>query len=270
MNRYLCIAGAAATAATFAACAPRQISNRPIILNGDRVGGSDAAVQRAATVAAAQGTLGAQRDSIAAVAATGCAPALCASLARGEVALGMSETQVLAATRTTPDAWTTRRAGAAAVLVASSSDNPPRDATGTLAMVQLDSGRVKSYSYREAHGVRVVSTAADATTAGRARATADALIREGDDFVAAGDLTIGLDRYDRASVLVPDDASLDYRIATLLDKQLRPIEALMRYQLFLHKLEIEKINAIGDANAKLADAIARAQQRVIILERQTR
>ncbi|MCA1665291.1 MAG: hypothetical protein LC659_13680 [Myxococcales bacterium] len=266
MNRYLCLAGVAA----LAACAPRQISNRPIILNGDRVGGADAAVQRAATVAAGQGTIGAQRDSIAAVASAGCAPTVCAALARGEVALGMNETQLLAATRTTPLAWTTRHAGSATVLVASSADNVPRDAAGALAMVQLDGDRVTSYSYREAHGVRVVSTAADATTAGRARATADVLVREGDDLVASGDMALALDRYDRASVLVPDDAALDYRIATLLDKQLRPIEALVRYQLFLHKLEIEKINAIGDANAKLADAIARAQQRVIILERQTR
>ena len=41
----------------------------------------------------------------------------------------------------------------------------------------------------------------------------------------------------------------------------------MRYQTFLHKLELEKIGAVGDANAKLADAIARARERIIVLEK---
>jgi len=42
----------------------------------------------------------------------------------------------------------------------------------------------------------------------------------------------------------------------------------MRYQRFLNQLEIQRIDAIGTANAKLADAIARARERIIILERQ--
>lgn len=115
-----------------------------------------------------------------------------------------------------------------------------------------------------------MSSAADATTEGRARATADALVREGDAFTAAGDAAAALDRYDRALVLSPNDAMLQYRVATLLDQQLRPVEALMRYQRFLQQLELQRIEAVGDANAKLADAIARAQQRVIVLERQAR
>ncbi|NIP80796.1 MAG: hypothetical protein GWM90_16900, partial [Gemmatimonadetes bacterium] len=44
---------------------------------------------------------------------------------------------------------------------------------------------------------------------------------------------------------------------------------LIRYQLFLHQLELERIEAVGDAYAKLADAIAHARERVIILERRT-
>nr|PZN89719.1 MAG: hypothetical protein DIU52_12240 [bacterium] len=96
------------------------------------------------------------------------------------------------------------------------------------------------------------------------------LVREGDDLVARGDLDAALDRYDRAQVLQPDNVELEYRIATVLDKQLRPIEASIRYRLFLHRLELEEIEAVGDAYAKLADAIARARERIIVLEKQAR
>jgi hypothetical protein len=71
-------------------------------------------------------------------------------------------------------------------------------------------------------------------------------------------------------VLAPNDALLQYRVATLLDLQLRPVEALIRYQRFLLSLELQRIEAVGNANAKLAEAIARAQQRIIVLERQGR
>ena len=54
----------------------------------------------------------------------------------------------------------------------------------------------------------------------------------------------------------------------MLDLQMRPVEAQIRYQRFLQSLEIERIRAQGDANAQMADAIARAQQRLIVLERQ--
>lgn len=112
----------------------------------------------------------------------------------------------------------------------------------------------------------MVDAPADATTEGRARARAEMLLREGDDYAARGELDAALDRYDRAQVLAADPI-VDYRIATVLDKQLRPIEALIRYQLFLHRLELEKIEATGDAYAKLADAIARARERIIVLEK---
>jgi alkylation response protein AidB-like acyl-CoA dehydrogenase len=59
-------------------------------------------------------------------------------------------------------------------------------------------------------------------------------------------------------------------MATSLDKLLRPIEASLRYRLFLHQLELEKIAAVGSANAKLAEAIAYAQQRIVVLDRRAR
>ncbi|HEX6557963.1 MAG TPA: hypothetical protein VF021_00830, partial [Longimicrobiales bacterium] len=128
-------------------------------------------------------------------------------------------------------------------------------------------GRVTSYSYREAQGVRVVAVPHDATTAGRASALADMLLREGDDLVARGDFNGALNRYDRAQVLRANDPQIDYRIATVLDKQLRPYEALIRYQLFLHKLNLETIKAEGEAYAQLANAIAYAKERIVVLEK---
>jgi hypothetical protein len=259
-----------ALAASAVACSPRRIHEPPILRTGDRVQSADATVaQVAAMNEQERRAVQARRDSLAAEALSRCAPAVCAAIARGEVVLGMDEVQVLAATRTTENAWAIRRAGGASVLVPVALEQAPRDAVGQLAMVQLRDGGVVSYSYREAQGVRLVSSPADATTAGRARALADMLIREGDDLAARGDLNGALDRYDRADVLLPGDALLEYRIAGVLDKQLRPIEALMRYQLFLHRLELEKIEAVGDAHAKLADAIAHARERVVILERRT-
>jgi hypothetical protein len=250
---------------------PRVVRERPVLVTGDRVPLTDSATAAIGTRLAAEQAASAEaRDSIAAAAAVGCAPDLCAALARGEVALGMSEAQVLAATRTTPAAWRARRSGAVTTLTPPSLLAAPADAAGEIAMVQLADGRVGAIGYRDPQGVRLVQRAEDATRAGRARATADALVREGDVFAAAGDRAAALDRFDRALVLVPDDAMLQYRIATLLDLQLRPVEALIRYQRFLQQLELQRIEAIGNANAKLADAIARAQQRVIVLERQAR
>jgi tetratricopeptide (TPR) repeat protein len=251
------------------ACAPKRVRERPIIQQGDRVGSVDATVagvrnQAAVDQAQAQDEV----DAVRAEALASCQGTICGALARGEVALGMTETQVLAATGTTKDAWSIRRAGQAAILAPATRGLAPRDHQGELALVQLRNGRVASYSYQEAQGVRLVQNAQDATAAGRADALAEMLIREGDDLAARGDLEGALNRYDRADVLRPGDAELDYRIASVLDKQLRPIEALIRYQLFLHQLEIEKIEARGDAHAKLADAIARARERIVVLEKQ--
>jgi hypothetical protein len=78
---------------------------------------------------------------------------------------------------------------------------------------------------------------------------------------------MALDRYDRADVIRPGDAETNLRIASTLDKQLRPLEAIMRYQLFIHQMELERIRARGEAAARIAEAIALAHQRIIVLER---
>lgn len=255
-----------ALAATAAACAPKRIHQEPILDNNDRV--AEVQVQGAAAEAAHhQATHQMSRDSIAAVAMASCYGDICGAVTRGELALGMNETQVLAATRSTYDAWTVRRAGDASILVPRSLQNAPSDASGEVVMVQVSDGQVQSYSYREPQGIRVVNTPADATTAGRALAMADMLLREGDDYVARGEFDMALNRYDRAHVLNPSDPAIRYRVATTLDKQLRPIEALIQYRLFLHQLELEKIEAVGDAYAKLAEAIAHAKERIVVLER---
>lgn len=257
-----------ALAALTAACAPKRVNQDPILENDDRVASAADQVQGTAAAAASQqATQQLSRDSIAAAALATCAGDICSAVTRGEVALGMNETQVLAATRTTYDAWTVRRAGDAAILVPRSADLAPRDAMGQLAMVQVADGRVSTYSYREAQGVRVVSSPADATTDGRAVAMADMLVREGDDYVARGEFDMALNRYDRAHVLKPQDPTITYRVATTLDKQLRPFEAAIQYRLFLHQLELERIDAYGDAYARLAEAIAHARERLVVIER---
>jgi hypothetical protein len=251
-----------------AACSPKRIQQQPIMQTGEIVPSSDQVVEMVAVESdeMRQAHL-MRRDSIANVAMATCTPAVCEAVARGEVAIGMNELQVLAATRTTEASWRARRAAGSAVLVPVSTVDPPRDAVAGVMMVQLRNGQVAAYTYRDARGVRVVDSPADATQEARTAAIADALIREGDDLAANGDMAAALDRYDRASTLKPRDVMLEYRIASILDRSLRPVEALIRYKRFLHQLELEKIEAKGDAYAKLADAIARARERVIILEK---
>jgi tetratricopeptide (TPR) repeat protein len=252
--------------AAVSACAPKRVNQEPILENDDRV--ADVSVSGAAAEAAHhQATAQMERDSIAAEALATCAGDICGAVTRGELALGMNESQVLAATRTTYDAWTVRRADGGSIMVPRSLQYAPEDAAGEVVMVQVADGRVRSYSYRESQGVRVVDSPESATTQGRADALADMLIREGDDYAARGEFDMALNRYDRAHILKPDDAMVTYRVATTLDKQLRPIEALIQYQLFLHQMELEKIEAYGDAYAKMAEAIAYAKERVVVLDR---
>jgi hypothetical protein len=179
----------------------------------------------------------------------------------------MSEEQVLAATRTTPQAWELRGTGAAMTMTARPDLGAPADAVGRIAFVTLQRGRVASYTYQEAQGYRTVATLADATPAGRASAQAEALLRQGDDFVAAGRLDLALERYDQADVLRPDHPETTLRIARTLDKSLRPLEAVMRYQMFLHQMELERIRAHGAVAANVAEAIALAHERIIVLDR---
>lgn len=262
----------AVAALALAACnGPRTVREQPILQNGDRVRTGDAAVADAAVrLEADRDRAAAARDSIAASAAASCAGDVCAALTRGEVWLGMNGAQVIAATRTSPEAWTIRGAGNATVMTPRTLGMAPKDVVGELGVVQLVDGRVTWYSYREPTGLRVVTRKEEASTAGRARAIAEALVREGDDYNAAGDRAKALDRYDRAIVLLPDDAMLQYKVATLLDLQLRPVEALMRYQRFLQTLELQRIQAVGEAAARQAEAIALAQQRIIVLQRDAR
>ena len=251
------------------ACAnPKRIDEAPmtVMRTGDRIDRPVRTLDAATTQSLEAQSAGRERrDSLAAVAFANCAPAVCASLGRGELSIGMTEAQVLAATRSTDIAWTARRSGAVMVLVPRDADAGPRDAVGNVALVQLAGGSVASVTYREPQGLRTVSSAADASAANRMRAAA--LVKEGDALAAAGDFTAALDFYDRASVVDRADAELQYKMATSLDKLLRPREAELRYILFLHQLELQKIEAVGNANAKMADAIARARERVIVVEK---
>ena len=253
-----------------AACnGPRRVREQPILMNGDRTPSQERIIAGAAADGYSDISMLTQaRDSVYAKAVATCRGSICSSVAKGEISLGMTPAQAMAATRTAPAAWTIRESGAATVMVPRVLGNSPRDATGEVVMVQFDDDRVNAVSYRETLGIRVVSSAADTTSEGRANALAESLIREGDQFNAAGDRASALDRYDRALVFRRTDPMLEYKVATMLDLQMRPVEAQIRYQRFLHSLEIERIRAQGDANAQMADAIARAQQRLIVLERQ--
>ncbi|HEX9484411.1 MAG TPA: hypothetical protein VF929_07505 [Gemmatimonadaceae bacterium] len=249
------------------ACAnPKRIDEAPIAVmrNGDRVASPTHTTDAATTVALEVGIAGRQRrDSLTAVALASCEASVCAALGRGELAIGMTEAQVLAATRTTDIAWSVRRSGRGAVLVPREADAVPRDAIAPVALVQLADGAVAGVTYREPQGLRTVSGAADTDNAGVSRAAA--LVREGDALAVMGDFTAALDRYDRASILTPANAEVQYKTAAALDKLLRPVEAQLRYKLFLHQLELQKIEAVGNANAKLSDAIVHARERIVVL-----
>lgn len=254
-----------------AACVPKKVDEQPIIQNNQRVDDPSATVAAASAQAERdRAHASAERSDIQAQALATCAPEVCDAVVRGEVALGMNEVQVLAATRTTEDAWSIRQSGPSLVMTPVDQRAVPSDMVGNVAMVQLADDRVSRYGYQEAQGLRVVDTPYEATTEGRAEALAESMLREADEMAARGDLDAALDRYDRASVLTPGDPMIDYKIATVLDKALRPYEAMIQYQLFLHRLELEKIEAYGDAAAQMAEAIALAQQRLVILERQAR
>ncbi len=264
---------AALVAAAFlAGCnGPRVVQEVPILVTGDRVQMADAAIANAqAREISARAERQAQHDSLTSAATANCAPSICDAIGRGEVTLGMTSAQVMAASRSAPDAWSVRRTAGSATMTPASLDAVPADAQGELAIVQFDGDRVSSVARRDRTGLRVESRPADTTRAARSQALADAIVREGDDFVAAGDRTRALERYDRALVLSPDDALLNYKVAQLLDQQLRPVEALMRYQKFLLSLELQRIDAVGTQNAKLAEAIALAQQRIVVLDRRSR
>lgn len=251
------------------ACASNRVREVPITVNGDKMPSPDSVAARTRVRGDAERAMyAARRDSIAAVAANSCAGDVCAALTRGEVVLGMNDAQVMTATKTTHEAWSVRRAGRAAVMVGARPSVPPRDVNGELGLVQLEDGKVTSYGYREPQGLRVIASVTDAGDEARARAQAAALVREGDEFNLAGKRAEALDRYDRALLVDGSNAMLQYKVATLLDLQLRPQEAIMRYERFLQQLRIQTIQAQGEAAARQAEAIALAQQRIVILQKQ--
>jgi len=246
-------------AAVVLGCSTRRVDEEPVIEQGDRIPpASDTVRPGTSTTADAP-------DRAAALAE--CTGAVCDALARGELALGMNEDQVLVATHSGRSAWQVRRSGEAVVMTPSDMSRPPDDAVAPVAWVQIRDGSVIRYAYDESQGVRLVSGPEDTTLEGRAEARGRALLEEGDELAAAGDLDRALNRYDRADILLRDDPMVTYRIATTLDKQLRPIQALLQYKLFLHRLELEKIRARGEVAANIAEAIARARERIIVLEK---
>ncbi len=259
----------AALIALTAGCSSRQVDEEPVIEQGDRVEVPESDPTAAGPDSTAPGALAERREALRAAALAGCEGEACDAIARGEVRPGLTETGVLAATRTTSEAWRIRRSGSSVVMTPRSLAHPPEDAVGELVLVQVVDGRVERYAYREAQGVRLVDEAADATAEGRAEALADLLVREGDELAAAGELDAALDRYDRADVLTRDRPMLSYRIASVLDKQLRPVQALIQYRLFLHRLELEKLRARGEIAENIAEAVARARDRIVVLERRT-
>lgn len=263
------IAGLSLLAAT-TACGPRIQPLQPTMANGEVLRPqADATVERARAEGEMQRErLADQRAAATGTALSGCTPEICDAIARGEVALGMTEAEILAATRTTPQAWELRGAGGMMTMAARHASRAPTDAVARLAFITLRDGAVASYTYREPTGFRTVSSPQDATRAGRAAARAEALLDQGDEYATAGALDRALQYYDQADILRPGDAETTLRIATTLDKQLRPIEATLRYQLFIHQLELERINAHGEAAARMAEAIARAHERIVVIERQ--
>jgi len=264
-------AGLAALAAT-AACAPRMNRVRPIQPNGAIVRSSqDDDVARARSEGANERSrLAAEQDQVVGRALADCTPLLCNAIARGELAVGMTREQVIAATHTGPAAWEERGGGGIATLTPRDGTRAPHDVVSEVAFVTLQNGRVQGYAYREPQGVRLVSSAAEATRQGAAAARAEALLREGDDLALAGDFDGALNRYDRADVVSPNDPEVTLRIARALDKQLRPFEASIRYQLFLHQLEIDRIHAYADLYARYGAAIAEARSRILVVERDRR
>lgn len=254
------------------ACAPRMEPIRPIQPNGaTRPARTDLVIEDAREDGeAARARLAEERARNEEAALAACSGSTCEALAQGRLAIGMTREQVLTATRSGEEAWELRGAGAVATLAPRDEVRAPGDAVAPIAYVTLENGRVRSWVYREPEGMRLVASPADATDEARNRVRAAALLREGDDFAARGDFVAALDRYDRADVVQPGNPEATLRIARALDKQLRPYEAAIRYRLFLHQLELERIRAYGDAYAHLYSAIAEARDRIIVLDRRGR
>ncbi|MQA91327.1 MAG: hypothetical protein GEU90_14045 [Gemmatimonas sp.] len=251
------------------ACGPRIAELVPVTENGqvlqDRTE-AEIGLERS-EVEAERARLAEERALDGTAALASCTPALCDAVARGELAIGMNESQVLAATGTTSDAWAFRDSGGITVMTARlGTAVSPGDAISEIAYISLQNGSVSAYTYREPQGFRTVTSPEDGTLDATANARAEALLRQGDGYAAGGQLDLALDRYDRADVLRPNHPETTLRIASTLDKTLRPLEASIQYQLFIHQMELELIGARGEAAARIAEAIALARERIVVIE----
>ena len=259
--------------AASAGCAGKRIAGLDEMQPETRPPGGSATSQQDA-IAAAQRQSDSIRASIAqqanaanSEATATCTPAICAAIGRHEMALGMSQAQVLAATQTIASAWDIRGTATNGTMISSTTGKTMiKDAIGEVTMVTIRDGKTVAYTYREPAGLRSFSSPEDATTEGRRKALALSLLNQGDELMSTGRTDAALDRYDQADVINPNDPATTLRIARIIDKQNRPIEALMRYQKFLHEMEIDRINAKGKANAELAGAITMAQHRIVTLQ----
>ncbi|MGD8495927.1 MAG: hypothetical protein PVF05_07020, partial [Gemmatimonadales bacterium] len=130
-----------------AGCATKHVHEEPIIQQGDRVDDGSAAVYEAQQRAEARRRQAEEQQDIEAEALATCDGDVCDAVVRNEVWLGMNETQVLAATGTTEDAWHVRRAGGSTVMTPRDATMVPSDAVGAVAMVQLAGGTVSRYGY---------------------------------------------------------------------------------------------------------------------------
>lgn len=254
-----------------AACAPYpQRVRQPVTIPNNATIEAAEGADAAAAIGMENERIRNSADSVYALAVAGCAPSHCEAIARGEIAIGMDPNQIMAASRSAPQAWVIRRVENWGTMVPASRTAKTYDKDGEIMLLQMERGGVSVISRRTPQGIMVVSRPQDASAQAKARAQAELLVREGDDMVASNDLAGALNRYDRASVLDPQQPEIEYKAARLLDLQLRPQEALMRYQRFLLSLDIERIRAQGEASARMAEAIALAQQRIVILEKQVK
>ena len=115
----------------FSGCGPSLV---PVTENGQLLPDRTTAivVQGRADAEMERGRLADERTLTAAGALATCAPEVCDAVTRGELAIGMTEAQVLAATRTTGDAWDVRDSGGMTLMTTRPGRSAPGDAVGEI------------------------------------------------------------------------------------------------------------------------------------------
>jgi hypothetical protein len=175
-----------AAAVAAAGCSTKRVDEEPVIDQGDRIPPASDTVRPETSEDDTPSELSA--------ALAECTGSVCDALARGELALGMTEAQVRAATRSDTSAWRVRRSGKAVIMTPVDGTQPSDDAVGPVAWVQIRDGEVVRYAYRESQGMRLVSSPEDTTLEGRAEARGRTLLAGGDDLAARGALELAHDR----------------------------------------------------------------------------